>query len=444
MLTMPLKRLAGTIGGEATRNGVEVVGMTHDSRRIEPGNLFCALPGERVDGHDFVARAAEAGASAALVSRVVDADLPQLVVDDVLAAMGRIASVWREQMPATVIGITGSNGKTTVKEMLAAMLSRAGSTLATQGNYNNEIGVPLTLTALSPEHRFAVVEMGASRAGDIAYLCEIARPEIGILTNAAAAHLEGFGSLDGVARSKGELFQALAPSGLAVINADDAYSGLWQEMAGHCRSITFGTSDRALVRGSLVDGRVRVHTPAGDFQYLPALPGHHNMMNALAATAAAITLEIPIDEIGAALGSMQGVAGRLQIHRHPEGWCLIDDTYNANPASLRAGLQVLVEQDGEGWLVLGDMAELGEGAAGLHAEMGQAAADMGITRLFAVGELSRNSVRAFGPGATHFDSHEALVAALSREVHSGVICLIKGSRSMHMERVVQSLIGEVA
>ncbi len=444
MLRMPLKRLAGMIGGEATRNGVEVVGMTHDSRRIDPGNLFCALPGERVDGHDFVDRAAEAGASAALVSRVVNVDLPQLVVDDVLAAMGRIASAWREQMPATVIAITGSNGKTTVKEMLAAMLARMGPTLATQGNYNNEIGVPLTLSRLSAEYRFAVVEMGASRSGDIAYLCEIARPDIGILTNAAAAHLEGFGSLDGVAQTKGELFRALAPSGLAVINADDIYSGLWQEMAGHCRSITFGTSDQALVRGSLVAGRVQVRTPAGDFQYLPSLPGRHNMMNALAATAVAVTLELPLDEIASALGTMQGVPGRLQVHRHPDGWSLIDDTYNANPASLYAGLQVLIEQGGECWLVLGDMAELGEDSAKLHAEMGQAAADMGIARLFAVGELSRNSVQAFGTGASHYDTHEALAAALSRKLRIGVSCLVKGSRSMHMERIVESLIGEVA
>ncbi len=444
MLNMPLKRLAGMIGGELTRNGVEIVGLCHDSRRVEPGNLFCALPGERVDGHDFVARAAAAGAAAALVTRRLDVDLPQLVVEDVLWAMGRIGSIWREQMPATVIGITGSNGKTTVKEMLAAMLARVGPTLATQGNYNNEIGVPLTLSRLSPEHRFAVIEMGASRPGDIEYLCEIARPEIGILTNAASAHLEGFGSLDGVAHTKGELFESLAPSGLAVINADDAYSGYWQEISGHCRSITFGTSEQALVRGQLDAGRVQVRSPAGEFEYLPSLPGRHNMMNALAATAAAVTLELPLTEIAAVLGTIQSVPGRLQVHRHPDGWTLIDDTYNANPASLYAGLQVLIEQLGESWLVLGDMAELGEDSAKLHAEMGQAAADLGIGRLFAVGELSRNSVDAFGAGASHYTSHEALVAELSGQLHAGVNCLVKGSRSMHMERVVQSLVGEVA
>ncbi len=444
MLRMPLKRLAGMIGGEVTDNGVEVVGMTHDSRHVEPGNLFCALPGERVDGHEFVGRAATAGAAAAAVTRQVDVDLPQMLVDDVQWAMGRIASTWREQMPATVIGITGSNGKTTVKEMLAAMLGRVGPTLATQGNYNNEIGVPLTLARLAPEHRFAVIEMGASRPGDISYLCEIARPEIGILTNAAAAHLEGFGSLDGVARTKGELFESLAPSGLAVINADDDYSGLWHEMAGHCRTITFGTGEQAMVRGRMVGSHVEVHTPAGDFEYLPSLPGRHNMMNALAATAAAVTLELPLTEITAALGAMQGVPGRLQVHRHPDGWTLIDDTYNANPASLYAGLQVLTEQGGERWLVLGDMAELGEDSAKLHAEMGQAAADMGVARLFAVGELSRDSVQAFGTGASHYDSHEELAAALSADLHTGVNCLVKGSRSMHMERVVRSLVGEVA
>ncbi len=442
MLRIPIKRLASLIGGETTADGVEIIGMIHDARRIEPGNLFCALPGERVDGHDFVGQAAEAGAAAALVTHVVDVDLPQLVVDDVLKAMGQIASAWRERMPATVIGITGSNGKTTVKEMVAAILGRTGPALATQGNYNNEIGVPLTLARLSEEHRFAVIEMGASHAGDIAYLCEIARPEIGIVTNAAAAHLEGFGSLDGVAQTKGELFESLAPSGVAVINADDAYSGLWQDMASHCRTITFGTSGSALVRGSMDEGRVHVHTPAGDFDFLPRLPGRHNLMNALAASAVAVTLDLPLDEITAALCALESIPGRLQVHRHVDGWVLIDDTYNANPASLYAGLQVLAEHGGERWLVLGDMAELGSDSDKLHAEMGQAAADMGISRLFAIGELTGNSVMAFGEGATHLNDHDALAAVLAESLHAGVTCLVKGSRSMHMERVVHTLVGE--
>ena len=444
MLKMPVKRLAELIGCMATGNGREIVGMTHDTRSLRPGNLFCALKGEHVDGHDFVARAAEAGAGAALVTRVVDVDLPQLVVGDVLTAMGQIASAWREQMPVTVIGITGSNGKTTVKEMLAAMLERSGPTLATQGNYNNEIGVPLTLSRLMAEHRFAVIEMGASSPGDIAYLCEIARPEIGILTNAAPAHLEGFGSLDGVARTKGELFESLAPSGLAVINADDAYSGLWHELASHCRTITFGTGETALVRGVMEKGRVHVTTPTGEFNYLPRLPGRHNMLNALAATAAAVTLDVTLSDITAALDALESIPGRLQVYRHAEGWTLIDDTYNANPASLYAGLQVLADEGGERWLVLGDMAELGNDSTKLHAEMGQAAADMGISRLFAVGEISQSSVQAFGPGATHYEHHDALILALKDSLHAGVSCLVKGSRSMHMERIVESLAGEGA
>ncbi len=444
MLRMPIKRLAELIGCMATGNGREILGMTHDTRSIEPGNLFCALKGEHADGHDFVARAAEAGAGAALVTRVVDVDLPQLVVGDVLAAMGQIAFAWREQMPVTVIGITGSNGKTTVKEMLAAMLERSGATLATRGNYNNEIGVPLTLSRLTAEHRFAVIEMGASSSGDIAYLCDIARPEIGIVTNAASAHLEGFGSLDGVARTKGEMFESLAPSGLAVINADDSYSGLWHELASHCRTITFGAGESAMVRGSMEKGRVHVSTPIGEFDYLPRLPGRHNMMNALAATAAAVTLDLTLSDITAALGALESIPGRLQVHRHAEGWSLIDDTYNANPASLYAGLQVLAEEGGERWLVLGDMAELGSDSAKLHAEMGQVAADMGISRLFAVGKLSQNSAQAFGAGATHYEHQDALVLALRDNLHAGVSCLVKGSRSMHMERIVQSLVGEMA
>ncbi|QOC23196.1 UDP-N-acetylmuramoyl-tripeptide--D-alanyl-D-alanine ligase [Wenzhouxiangella sp. AB-CW3] len=444
MLKFSLKRLAGLIGGHATGNGTEIVGMTHDSRRVRPGNLFCALPGQRVDGHDFVTTAADAGAAAALVTRELDIALPQLVVDDVLEAMGHIASAWREQLPVTVIAVTGSNGKTTVKEMLAAILSRHDPTLATAGNYNNEIGVPLTLASISDEHRYAVIEMGASRPGDIAYLCRMARPEIGVLTNAASAHLEGFGSLDGVAETKGELFRSLSPSGLAVINADDAYCGKWQEMAAHCRSITFGTASHALVCGRRRGERIEVTTPVGQFEYRPRLPGHHNMMNALAAAAVAVTLDIPLPDIASALGELAGVPGRLQLHHHPAGWTLIDDSYNANPASLRAGLQVLAEQPGERWLVLGDMAELGSDAARMHADVGREAVDMGVDRLFAVGELARHSVAAFGQGATHFEDREALASALAAELHAGVHCLVKGSRSMEMEHIVRSLIGEAA
>lgn len=441
MMKMSLNRVASLIGAEVVGPSAEIVGMIHDTRRIKPGNLFCALQGEHHDGHEFVDQAAQAGAAAALVSRPLDISLPQILVSDVLQAMGQIAAAWRDQLEVTVIGITGSNGKTTVKEMLAEILSSQGATLATSGNYNNEIGVPLTLSRLGPDHRFAVIEMGASRPGDIAYLTRIAKPEIGILTNAAPAHLEGFGSIEAVARTKGELFQALPESGLAVINADDEWAGLWHELAGHCRTITFGIGERAAVHGRQARGRIEVDTPAGSFEFMPRLRGLHNMLNALAATAAAVTLGVPLAAISSALSELESLPGRLQTH-HQDGWVLIDDTYNANPASLYAGLQVLGEYDGERWLVLGDMAELGPASAKLHAEMGQAALDMGISRLFTLGEVSSRASTTFGEGAVHFDSHVALSRSLIEAVCPGVTCLVKGSRSMGMERVVQALIGE--
>jgi len=442
MMRTSLKRLGVLTNGNLRDGNPEVVGMSHDARRIEPGNLFCALPGHHRDGHEFIAQARASGAAAALVARPVNDALPQLIVADVLQAMGVIARAWREQMPATVVGVTGSNGKTTVKEMLLAVLATQGPTLATQGNYNNEIGVPLTLVRLQREHDYAVVEMGCGQPGDIHYLADMARPEIGIVTNAGPAHLERLGSVEGVARTKGELFSALPASGLAVINADDDYSDLWLDLADHCRTMTFGLGPEAMVRGRFTGGQAEIDTPIGSFSFTPALPGRHNLCNALAATAAAVALEVPLPVIGEALAGMRSLPGRLQAHHHAEGWCLIDDTYNANPASLYAALQVLAGHGGECWLVLGDMAELGGGSAKLHAEIGQAALDWGVSRLVTVGEHSQSASTTFGRGGRHFEDIDSLVAWLHGELHAGVTCLVKGSRSMGMERVVEALMRE--
>ncbi|TVQ36098.1 MAG: UDP-N-acetylmuramoyl-tripeptide--D-alanyl-D-alanine ligase [Wenzhouxiangella sp.] len=437
-----LDAIATWANGRLHGASVPVHGMIHDSRRVEPGMLFVAIAGERVDGHDYLDAAAASGAAAALVSRPLDHALPQVVVDDTVLAMGRIAAGMRRQRDVTVVGITGSNGKTTVKEMITAILAAEGPTLATVGNYNNEIGVPLTLSRLTAEHRFAVIEMGAGKPGDIAYLAELAAPDVAVVTNAGPAHLERLGSVEGVARTKGALFEALGPDGVAVINADDAYADLWTAMAGHCRRLRFGLGESADIRGRSINGSVCIETPAGLIETALALPGRHNLMNALAATTVAHALGVPLERIGQALAGMHSLPGRLQMHRHPAGWCLIDDTYNANPASLYAGLQVLTGLAGEAWLVLGDMAELGPDSAKLHREMGRSAADLGVRRLFAVGPVSAGSVAAFGPGAMHFDSHEALQAMLGESLHPGVNCLVKGSRSMAMEQVVKALMGE--
>ncbi|RFF28741.1 UDP-N-acetylmuramoyl-tripeptide--D-alanyl-D-alanine ligase [Wenzhouxiangella sp. 15181] len=445
MMQFTLSAMAAFVQGRVAGEDAEIRGMSHDARCIETGNLFCALPGEHHDGHDFIGQARENGAAAALVARPVDDALPQLVVEDVRTAMGIVARAWRERLDVTVIGITGSNGKTTVKEMVAAILASQGPTLATQGNYNNELGVPLTLARLDTSHRFAVIEMGANGPDDIGYLAGLAKPSIGVVTNAAAAHLEGFGSLEGVARAKGQMFSALPAEGAAVINADDEHAPLWRELAGDRRIISFGIDGAANVSGVLARGIGRVHTPADDFEFQPPLPGRHNFYNALTATAVATALDVPVARIADALSNMESLPGRLQFRRHPDGWQLVDDTYNANPASLYAALQALSEMGGEEhWLVLGDMGELGPDSERLHAEMGQTARDLGVRRLFTVGKLARASSDAFGGDARHFDNKTSLVEALSSQLHAGVTCLVKGSRSMGMERVVEGLLREAS
>ncbi|MEE4331636.1 MAG: UDP-N-acetylmuramoyl-tripeptide--D-alanyl-D-alanine ligase [Wenzhouxiangella sp.] len=443
-MRLQLSEIARVVDGQRQQEDVVVEGMTHDSRRIEPGMLFVALAGERVDGHDYLEAAAARGAAAALVSRPGNPDLPQVVVADTRLAMGRAAAAWRDRIDPTVVGVTGSNGKTTVKEMVRSILATRGPTLATQGNYNNEIGLPLTMSRLAAGDRFAVLEMGCGQPGDIRYLAGLARPEVGVITNAGPAHLERLGSIEGVARTKGELFEALPDHGCAVINADDRFADFWRERAGATPQLSFGLERPADISATARDGAVEISTPAGCFVATLRLPGRHNLMNALAATAVGVALEIELDAIAEGLGALRALPGRLEPHRHPDGWTLIDDTYNANPASLYAGLQVLTAMDGEPWLVLGDMAELGADSEKLHAEMGQSAGDLGIRRLFSIGRASRASSLAFGKHGRHFESHQALIEALAQALHPGVNCLVKGSRSMTMERVVQSLLGEGA
>ncbi|MDX1381165.1 MAG: UDP-N-acetylmuramoyl-tripeptide--D-alanyl-D-alanine ligase [Xanthomonadales bacterium] len=437
---MDLQRAAELLGVPCADAECRFEGVCTDSRKVEPGMLFAALPGERVDGHDFISRAVEAGAVAVLASREVSAGVPVLVVDDVLRALGQLAAGWRAECAPAVVGITGSNGKTTVKEMVASVLRRRGQVLATQGNYNNELGVPLTLFGLAPEHDFAVLEMGAAKAGDIAYLAGIAQPRVGVITNVGPAHLEGFGDQAGVARAKGEMYQALPADGTAVINADQPWAAGWQERCSAGRVIRFALSADAQVRGAMLEHKARIETPDGRFEVALVLPGEHNLSNALAATAVALALDVPLDDIRAGLEDVRPVPGRLNLLAADGGWQVIDDTYNANPASLYAALQVLTRQPGEAWLALGDMKELGPDARKLHAEMGDAARALGVRRLYATGEMSKHTVDAFGGGARHFEDREALVTALKDALRPGVTCLVKGSRSMGMEHVVRAIV----
>jgi len=443
---MPLSAIAVWTHGRLLDGDVEVTGVAIDTRRLKPGDLFVAIKGERADGHDYLAEAAARGAVAALVTRKVDCPLPQVLVNSTELALGDLASAVRAQRDVRVVGITGSNGKTTVKTLVASILSRHGRTHVSAGNYNNELGLPLTLLAMPPDTAYAVLEMGAGKPGDIAYLAAIARPDIGLITLIAPAHLERMGSIEGVAETKGALYQALPADGVAIINADDAFASFFTGLAGTRRVLRFGLDQPADVGADIIEQRVDgsrfvLRTPQGDAEVALPLPGRHNVANALAATAVALALEVPLATVVAGLEQVPGVAGRLRREAMAGGWTLIDDSYNANPGSMAAAIDTLLLAAGERWLVLGDMAELGADARALHAGIGMRARERGVDRLFAVGPLGAATVEAFGAGGTHFDDKGALIAALQSQLHSGVTCLVKGSRSAGMEQVVAALGG---
>jgi len=427
------------LGDDATANGIAI-----DTRKLAPGNLFVAIPGEHVDGHDYVASAAANGASAALVTRKIDAPIAQILVEDTASALGDLASAVRAQRHVRVVGITGSNGKTTVKTLVANILARHGRTHVNAGNYNNELGLPLTLLAMPEDAEFAVLEMGAGKPGDIAYLAAIARPDIGLVNTIAPAHLERMGSVEGVAETKGALYQALPADGIAIINADDAFAPFFTGLAGSRRTLRFGLEHKADIGADILEQRIDgsrfvLSTPQGDVEVDLPLPGRHNIANALAATAIALALGVPLDTIAAGLQQAAAVPGRLSREAMPGGWTLIDDSYNANPGSVGAAIDTLALAAGERWLVLGDMAELGANASALHADIGRLARERGIERLFAVGPLSAAAVTAFGANGIHFTEQAALVDALRTQLHIGVTCLIKGSRSAGMDRVTVAL-----
>ncbi len=432
----------------ATCSGGDSVflGCSTDSRSCRSEQLFVALEGPNHDGHEHVAEAQRRGAAAALVSRTVDAPLPLIRVGDTLQALGRLAGVWRDRFELPVIGVTGSNGKTTVKEMLAAILSAGARVLATKGNLNNEIGLPLTLMELNEEHRLAVIEMGANHPGEIARLARLARPHVGVITQCAPAHLEGFGNIEGVARAKGELLANLDRDGTAVINMDDDFATLWRRLAGPRRCLGFAIDNPADVRARWsqeeAGSRIEMTTPAGPIQLHLALPGRHNVANAAAATAAALAVDAAPEAIVNGLEGMRPVPGRLQPKSRGEGICIIDDTYNANPASLQAGLEVLAGFPGRHWLVLGDMAELGDQACDYHRQVAQLVRDSSVERLLTIGELSRLTTASFGEGARHYASMDALVASLEETLEPHTTVLIKGSRSMGLEGVVAALTSE--
>jgi UDP-N-acetylmuramoyl-tripeptide--D-alanyl-D-alanine ligase len=443
-----LAHFAGAMRGTLFGADAAFVAVSTDSRTLERGELFVALSGPNFDAHDFVAAAGARGASGAVVARRLPLGLPQIVVDDTLLALQRAAEAWRGQFPIPVVAVAGSNGKTTTKELIASILGEQGPCHATRGNLNNHIGVPLTLLRLEHHHATAVVEIGANHAGDVAGLVPLVRPTVGIVTNAGAEHLEGFGDLDGVARAEGELFAGLEPGTTALINADDAYAGLWSEMSRAVRQLRFGFAPAAEFRaiglsrrsaGAQALQQFELVTPAGRATVRLALVGRHNVVNALGAAAAAHAAGTSLSDIAAGLERMRAVKGRLQAHAGFNGAQLIDDSYNANPSSLTAGLEVLAGCDAERWLVLGDMNELGGQSREAHVAAGREARAHGVSRLFAVGAMTRESVGAFGPGAEWFADAAELSAKVRELLAPGVTVLIKGSRSNRLERVVEAL-----
>ncbi len=443
--------------------GAELIGVDRpycavstDSRTLQAGALFVALRGPKFDGAQFVAAAAARGAVGAMVDRAVpSAPLTQIVVADAQHGLQRLAQAWRADFSIPIVAIGGSNGKTTVKEMTAAILARGGPCMATHGNLNNHIGVPLTLMRLEPSHRSAVIEMGANRIGDVAELVRLARPTVGLITNAGAEHLEGFGDLDGVAQGEGEMVAGLAPGAAAIINADDAYSGYWRKVAaaarmGAPRVITFGVHAEAeftaknpvqgIERGEFAT-RFTLRCPLGERAIMLKAGGAHNIVNALGAAGAASAAGASLDDIVAGLADFRAVSGRLQLKAGLRDSWIIDDSYNANPSSVRAGLEVLRSLSGTTWLVLADMAELGEHTSDSHAHMGRYARDCGVKRLFALGPQSSRAVETFGSGGEWFADVDSLIRRLQAELSPGVTVLIKGSRVNRLERVVQALSG---
>lgn len=458
---MMLSQAAQAVKGQMVGADVRFDAVSTDSRKIKAGDLFVALCGEHFDGYEFVETALQSGAVAVLVNAdsyeahppVLNPESGILIIEDTRLALGRLAAYWRAQFDIPLVAITGSNGKTTVKDMLASILREASgnaeAVLATQGNLNNDIGMPLTLLQLDAQHRYAVIEMGMNHNGEIDYLTRIACPDVALINNASGAHLEGLGSVEAVAQAKGEIFTGLKPNGAAIINADDEHAPLWRSLAGTHPLLEFGLEQPADVSGRWQPQgsgglRLNAHTPSGDFSANLQVPGAHNACNALAASAAAIVLNVPLETIAAGLEKFGGVAGRLQRKAGRHGVTLIDDTYNANPASLRAAIGVLAQGNaekpgGKRVLVLGDMGELGDNAAAFHAEIGDKARRAGIEKLYALGELSRNTVQAFGSGAQHFERIEDLQKALDGELDVNTTVLVKGSRFMKMERVVEFL-----
>jgi len=444
---MSLAQAATAMQGRLSGSDAQIRRVSTDSRAVGPGELFVAIRGERFDGHDFLAAARAQGAAGALIDAryAGPAPLPVIVVEDTRRGLGRLGRHWRARFTPALIAIAGANGKTTTKEMLASILrAHAGedAVLATKGNLNTDIGVPMTLLGLRAGHRYCAIELGMNHPGEIAWLAGVAQPTIAVVTNAQREHMEFMKSVAASAEENAEALRALPPDGIAVINADDAHAAIFVAAAGARRTVTFGLSPSADVSGGYalkaLSSELVLRTPSGEALSTLAIPGLHNVRNAVAAAACAHAAGVPAEAIARGLAAFRPYAGRMQAKRARGGATLIDDSYNANPDSVRAAIDVLAGCPRPTVLVLGDMGEVGEQGPAFHREVGAYARERGVGALLALGEASREAVAAFGSGARHFDSPQALAEALPA---AGTI-LVKGSRFMRMERVVSALSGE--
>ena len=448
MIEGTLAAAAHTMSGTLLGSDRRFSGVSTDTRTLGEGELFFALQGPNFDGGAFVSAAADKKAAAAVLCEAVEADIAQITVDDTRLALGTLAGWWRKRMPAKVIGITGSNGKTTVKELISSCLSLTSKTLATRGNLNNDIGLPLMLLSLSEEHRYAIIEMGANHLGEIAYLTSLVEPAVVVITNAAPAHLEGFGDLDGVARAKGEILQADVSPIFVVLNADDPYFAYWNSLLSGDTVISFGVEPNATVFATDIeaDGDTMTFSLHNHLEEIPMrlpLAGLHNVRNACAAAAVLHGLGMESKQIRQGLESVQAISGRLHPVGRIKDLTVYDDSYNANPQSVIAAAEFLAAQPGHNWLVLGDMGELGEDEVLLHKAVGRAAKRLGIDRILATGKLSKNTVKTFGNGGQWYENIDNLVEELQRSATANTNILIKGSRFMEMERVVKALINKL-
>ena len=444
MASVALQALAQRANGELIGESVPLQGLAIDSRSTQPGDLFAAIEGSQVDGHDFAPQATAAGAAAVLTEREVKGITPQLVVSDVVKASGHFALLKRQAFLGSVVAVTGSAGKTTTKNLIAAALAGAGAVHATQGNHNNELGVPMTLAGLNESHRFGVIEMGAGQPGDIAYLCQLAQPSVAVCLNASAAHLVNYESVDEIASTKGEILEGLGGEGLAIINADQPWVGQWIKQAGSARKITFGLSEKADYRAiniqyqGLNGTEFDLIAPSVALPVSLRLPGAMQVINALAALAVAIELGVPPDRAVDGLRQVVPEIGRGSVVAGRAGGRVVDDSYNANPAAVMAAIDTLARESAYSVLILGPMLELGSTSDDLHRDVGRYAKAAGIDCLMSVGREAAPAAEVFGQGAQHFSDQQALWSAFP-DLPDEHIIWVKGSRGAVLEKTVHWL-----